>query len=78
MVVYLLMVLLAVSTIACGWGIFRLAGREKRFPGVIFMVEVIGRWWSVPRDRADPFVSSAVAGFAAFFATWILLLLSLW
>ena len=74
---YLLMALLGLSTIACGLGIFRLAAREKRFPSPIFMLELIGRWWSVPSDRADPFVTSAVAGSVMFFATWILLLFTL-
>jgi len=77
MVTYLLMALLGLSTIACGIGIVRLAGREKRFPSLIFMFELIGRWWSVPSDRADPFVTSAVAGFGMFSATWLLLLFTL-
>lgn len=77
MVTYLLMALLALSTIACGVGIVRLAGREKRFPGLIFMLELVGRWWSVPADRADPSVISAVGGFGMFLATWILLYFTL-
>ncbi len=71
MITYLLLALLMLSAIACGLGVFRLAEREKRFPSLMFMFELIGRWWSVPSDRADPFVSSAVAGFVVFFATWI-------
>ncbi len=71
MITYLLLGLLVVSAILCGVGTLRLVEPEKRFPSPIFMFELIGRWWSVPSDRADPFVSSAVAGFVMFFATWI-------
>ena len=73
MITYFLLALLIFSAILCGIGTLRLVEREKRFPSPIFMFELIGRWWSVPSDRADPFVSSAVAGFVMFFATWIAL-----
>lgn len=71
MITYLLLALMIFSAVLCGVGTLRLVEREKRFPSPIFMFELIGRWWSVPSDRADPFVTSAVAGFVLFFATGI-------
>lgn len=77
MLTYGLLAVLVISCLACGIGVFRLAEREKRFPSPMFMLELIGRWWSLPRERADPFVSVAVGGFALFLVSWITLLFGL-
>lgn len=40
-----------------------LCDREKRFPRLAFMIDLIGGWLTSRVDRRDPVVSTAVLGF---------------
>lgn len=66
---------LMISSVACGVGVVILAEREKRFPSFFYLIELTGRWWSIPADRANPLVASAVMGSAGFFVSFALLLI---
>ena len=62
----MLIVFLAISYLALvssTVAFFALCGREKRFPSFVFMAELVGRWWQIPADRRDPWVSTAVIGY---------------
>jgi hypothetical protein len=59
----LCLVVCQIAILVCGVGFFRLAGREKRFPSLIFMLELVGRWFQIPAERKKPWVAAAVVGF---------------
>jgi len=58
-----LLVIAFVSAIANALGMVTLCDREKRWPGFFFAVELIGRWWTIPSERKDPWVTAVAWGY---------------
>ena len=71
----LILITLILSSLACGVCTLTLADREKRLPSPVYLIELAGRWWSVPADRADPMIACALIGTIGFLGSITLLLI---
>lgn len=65
---------LLMSSVACGLGTVTLAEREERVPSFFYLIELAGRWWSIPADRTNPLIASALLGLVVFVVSFALLL----